>query len=475
MSVTVLRTFAVSTGAVTGIVRDGVVDVRGIRYGFAPRGAEVGPPDVAQAAPASFPQTPGLLDALLGPALGELEQGEDAFGIRIQAPADASGAPVLLFIHGGGFTSGSPEARWYDAHDLVAASGIVLVTVGYRLGALGVLSGTGGDGSGLPVRDLDRATRWVAENIAAFGGDPAAITIAGDSAGAWFAHALSLLPWIAGRFARTLLVSMPRMAPLSGADHTERAEAFASHLAPAACDTAPVTDVLAAQRQVPPAYRGQGFPFAPAASEELPAWLGEPALSAPRLHTGSLLLVTTASEAAAFLRPQPPESFTRARLEEYVGSTFADPDAALRYAEDRVTGEETAYEALVAATTLAQFTSTAYELAAAATVPAGHVRLDVRSPLPRALAPHCFTLPFLFGDRAAWLDAPMLDGFDDELFERTRCALQDEVIAFVRGVEGSTPRWRRDDPRLLAIGSSGAAAARYDSLSLLQPLERSPR
>ena len=69
----------------------------------------------------------------------------------------------------------------------------------------------------------------------------------------------------------------------------------------------------------------------------------------------------------------------------------------------------------------------------------------------------------------------MLAGLDDELFERTRAALQCEVIAFVRGVAGGAPIWDGDAPRLLAIGASGPAAVRYDSLSLLPPVERSPR
>lgn len=458
---TCLREHAVTSGAVRSTVAAGVLDARGVRYGDrldpADRASELGPPRVSQAPPTAFPQAPGLLDALLGPALGELPQHEDSFSLRIQAPDDGDGLPVLLFVHGGGFTTGSGEARWYDAHDLVREGRLVLVTVSYRLGALATLAGEADpEGSGRPLRDLVQAARWVRDNIVAFGGDPGNVTIAGDSAGAWFARALSLLPATRGLFARTALVSVPRLLPLAADDHLARRMVFEAALAPSAIATAKAEAILAAQRATSAAYRGQGFAFAPAAGASLPGWTGDPAVAAARLHTGGLLLLTTAAESAAFLRPQPSSLFAGGWVEEFVGAEFRHPEAVLAHLVGSGAGAG-GYEAAVAAMTLWQFTSVAYEMANAALVPTRLVRLDVESPLDRALSPHCFPLPFLFGDRAAWRDAPMLAGLGGQLFDRTRGALQAALVDFVCDGSGSAPVWDAAAPRVLSVTVAGSS------------------
>ncbi|MGW0022311.1 carboxylesterase family protein [Rhodococcus sp. NPDC003382] len=466
--------FAVDTGVVRAEVVEGVVDARGVRYGArldrADRGSALGPPTTAQSPPTAFPQTGGMLDGILGQALGELPQHEDSFSLRIQAPADSAGLPVLLFVHGGGFTTGSGESRWYDAHDLVRSGRIVLVTVGYRIGALGHLGGSGdADASAQPLRDLEVAARWVRDNIAAFGGDPANITIAGDSAGAWYAHALSVLPQTGGMFARTLLLSMPRLAPLSECDHEARRAAFEDALAPERFATAPVESILAAQRTTALNYRGAGFAFAPAAGPRMPGWLGEPKLSAARLHTSALLVVTTAEETAAFLRTQPAESFSREKLEDFVARSFSAPEAVLDHTAER----ESAYEQMVLATTLWQFRSVAYDLARSAAVPTRLMRLDVRSSLERALSPHCFTLPFVFGDRHAWRGAPMMEGVDRDTFECVRAAFRDAIVPFVRDGSGTAPVWRPESPRLLAVEEDGARVVAPGDLTVTAVTEGS--
>ncbi|WP_313479727.1 carboxylesterase family protein [Microbacterium sp.] len=96
--------------------------------------------------------------------------------------ASSSGArPVLVWIHGGGYSSGSSASPWYDGRTFVR-DGIVVVTISYRLGfdGFGVIDGAP-DNRG--VRDWLAALEWVQRNIAAFGGDPARVTIAGQSAG----------------------------------------------------------------------------------------------------------------------------------------------------------------------------------------------------------------------------------------------------------------------------------------------------
>ncbi|GAA2976762.1 para-nitrobenzyl esterase [Microbacterium terrae] len=98
------------------------------------------------------------------------------------APGDAAAAlPVLVYIHGGGFVSGSPASPWYDGRAF-NRDGVVTVTVSYRLGFDG-FGHIEGAPSNRGVRDWLAALEWVQANISAFGGDPERVTIAGQSAG----------------------------------------------------------------------------------------------------------------------------------------------------------------------------------------------------------------------------------------------------------------------------------------------------
>lgn len=466
---TVLSEIRLRAGVVRAEVRGGVLDARGLAYASAParRGLPAGPVVEAQATPSAFPQTPGLLDALLGPALGELAQREDAFQLRVQAPAwvtSASRLPVLLFVPGGGFTTGSGQARWYDADRLVHETPCVVVTVSHRLGALALPAEPGGPSPAWS--DLLQAVAWVREHVATFGGDPDDVTVAGDSAGAWWALALSVAEETRGWFRRTLLVSPPRLAPLSAEDDTARRTALAAALDGPVAE-APLTALPEAQRQVSSGYRGQGFAFAPAAGADLPAWLGDPVQAAARLHTEALLVMTTRHEASAFLRPQPPETFTTAWLDAFLARSFVDPDAARALVGELAGGgEEAAYARAVEAVTLWQFHSVAHDLARGAQVPTRLLRLDVESGLDRALSPHCLVLPFLFGQRTSWADAPMLTGVDADLFEATRTRVQEAVRSLLTGTPGPVPVWDAGRGSLLAVDVDGACETRPRGLDL---------
>ena len=110
--------------------------------------------------------------------------GDSTLNVNVFTPrpgeADAS-LPVLVYIHGGGYTSGSPASPWYDGAAF-NRDGVVTVTVSYRLGFDG-FGHIPGAPSNRGVRDWLAALEWVRENIAAFGGDPTRVTIAGQSAG----------------------------------------------------------------------------------------------------------------------------------------------------------------------------------------------------------------------------------------------------------------------------------------------------
>ncbi|MFI6047409.1 carboxylesterase/lipase family protein [Nocardia sp. NPDC051321] len=114
---------------------------------------------------------------------------EDCLFLNVSTPSGtaAQPRPVLVWIHGGAFVFGSGDA--YDPSRLVRTGDMVVVTINYRLGALGFLGHTAvahedGQVGNFGLMDQQAALRWVHDNIAAFGGDPAKVTIAGESAGA---------------------------------------------------------------------------------------------------------------------------------------------------------------------------------------------------------------------------------------------------------------------------------------------------
>jgi para-nitrobenzyl esterase len=151
-----------------------------------------------------------------------------------QVPRDAARLPVMFWIHGGGNTIGS--AGFYDGGNLAATQSVVVVAVQYRLGPLGwfrhaSLRGedtTAADRSGnFGTLDVIRALEWVQENVSAFGGDPARVTVFGESAGGGNVLSLVLSPLAQGLFHRAILQSAGfRFSTAAEAEH------FADHAEP---------------------------------------------------------------------------------------------------------------------------------------------------------------------------------------------------------------------------------------------------
>ncbi|PTA69704.1 carboxylesterase/lipase family protein [Deinococcus arcticus] len=122
----------------------------------------------------------------LDPSVTLVPSAEGSLALNIWAPPEGQGHPVLLWLHGGAFRAGS--GRLYDGREYAARCGVVVVTVNSRLGPLGYANfgGLFADERFTPnagYQDQVAALRWVAANIAAFGGDPARITVGGQSAG----------------------------------------------------------------------------------------------------------------------------------------------------------------------------------------------------------------------------------------------------------------------------------------------------
>lgn len=138
---------------------------------------------------------------------------EDCLALNIWAPPDAARAPVVVWIYGGAFTVGSAAMANYSGEPL-AREGVVRVNLAYRLGALGFLahpeltaeSASGASGN-YGLMDQIAALQWVKRNIARFGGDPANVTVVGQSAGAMSVSLLQASPLAKGLFARAVAMS----------------------------------------------------------------------------------------------------------------------------------------------------------------------------------------------------------------------------------------------------------------------------
>lgn len=179
-------------------------------------------------------------------ATSALAAGEDFLTLNIRTPAVQGSAPVLVWVHGGGYAVGSANEPVLQS-GAFAASGIVEVTVNYRLGAMGFLRVDGApDNRGL--LDLIEALEWVRRNIAAFGGDPARVTLAGRSAGGFAVAALMAMPAAKGLFAQ----AMPQSGAATGIATDADAEKLAARMANALGDPrdADLAALLLAQRDL---------------------------------------------------------------------------------------------------------------------------------------------------------------------------------------------------------------------------------
>jgi para-nitrobenzyl esterase len=289
----------ITAGEVGGRARGGALLFAGIPYAEPPlAGRRFLPPtphagwsgvrDATRFGPAA-PQRPGT-----GLTAAPLAWDEDCLTLNVCTPAvDDEARPVLVWIHGGGFRTGKGGIPWYDGTSFALRGDIVTVTINYRLGALGFanLRDVAGDdfaGSGAAgLLDQIAALAWVRDNVAAFGGDPGRVTIAGESAGAMSVGALLGSPAAAGLFHRAIAQSGAAHHTLSDAASREVGRDLAAVLgadSAAPLRTADVEAILDAQAQAEARFaaRQRGGNGALADMAFQPA-LGTPALPEPPL------------------------------------------------------------------------------------------------------------------------------------------------------------------------------------------------
>lgn len=410
--------------------------------------------DCSQRGP-SPPQGPSRLDAVMGTA--PFAQSEDCLTVTIWTPAaDTGKRPVFFWLHGGAYQSGGATQVFYDGANLARAGDMVVVGVNYRLGALGYLllpeaERANAVPSNRGLLDQMQALRWVAANIASFGGDASRITVCGQSAGGG-----SVLALLADPASRGLIARAIPQSPSTGHLTVERARAISDRFHAiagvkqddiAALRNLTVDQIISAQRQVQMeiaatgdrtiAYQmvapGPACPSSPASAVMAGAAAGIP-----------MLIGSTLDEGHAWLAQ---DDKLMAERDTAVIGKVAEAGGFARAAgdlpADRVGVAAKPWEVLSAMMTWAVFEKPARKVATGHTKHGGNAwlyRFDWK-PMPDARfgACHCIELPFVFDNLEAWPPAAMMAGHDPRSFRRLALRMQSAWIAFARHGEPSTP------------------------------------
>jgi len=279
---------------------DGVAVFKGIRYGADAGGANrFLPPQPAPAIEGVFEANaygnscyglgyPPILMEEEGVDLDKSPPSEDCLFLNVWSPGlDDSKRPVMVWFHGGGFTGGSGGSIRYDGSRLVSNQDVVLVTLNHRLASLGFMdvSAIGGedyaDSGNAGMLDIVQALQWVKDNIEAFGGDPANVTVFGESGGGSKVTTLLSMPAAQGLFQRGIAqsgIATAAIAPDAAQANAAKVLEAAGVTDLAGLQSADVTKLVApgswGPAQSPSLPRGPFAPDADPAGASVPLMLG---------------------------------------------------------------------------------------------------------------------------------------------------------------------------------------------------------
>jgi para-nitrobenzyl esterase len=246
------------SGRISGVEKNGVMQFRGIPFALPLKGlGRIRAPEPVEpwqgvlAATGWAPAAPQ--DEI--PFMPVGKTGDGCLALNIWRPLQiTSPLPVMVWIHGGGFSAGASNQSLYDGSVLARENGVIVVSFNYRLGILGFgewsdwpeLNGVSNAG----LRDQILALQWVRDHIADFGGDPDAVTLFGESAGGMSIACLMASPLAAGLFARAIIQSgsPDHVVTVSEAARITRLFAEAAGGDPAACLQGELKGIVRAQR-----------------------------------------------------------------------------------------------------------------------------------------------------------------------------------------------------------------------------------
>ena len=220
---------ATSLGRVRGLREGGLSVFRGIRYGLAER----------LRAPKAPPRSRDVVEAVaFGPSAPQRgdrykPQSEDCLYLNVWTPEPRAGGnrPVMVYFHGGAYSTGSVADPLNDGRHLAARGDVVVVTVNHRLNAFGYLylarlDPRFPDSGNLGQLDLILALQWIRDNIGAFGGDPSRVLVFGQSGGGAKIATLMGTPAAAGLFHRAITMSGQQVTASGPLNATARARAY---------------------------------------------------------------------------------------------------------------------------------------------------------------------------------------------------------------------------------------------------------
>ncbi|HXW63128.1 MAG TPA: carboxylesterase family protein [Candidatus Acidoferrales bacterium] len=336
-------TVTTTAGKVRGTVEDKVQVFKGVPYAASTAGANRFMPPAKRASWTGVRdcfelglRAPQLVSAFHGQVPPEFESmdrdepmGEDCLVLNIWTPGVGAGQkrPVMVWLHGGGYTSGSGGFVCYDGTQLAKKHDVVAISLNHRLTAFGYLylAGIGGekyaDSSNLGNLDIIAALDWIRDNIAAFGGDPGNVTIYGQSGGAGKVSSLMAMPAAKGLFHRAIVQSGAAVKGVSREAANKSTETFLAklNLKPDQVDqlqTLSVDQLLAAT--TPAGMPGPpGLALAPVVDgHSLPTDPFDPAAS--EVSAGIPLLIGTVEDEVAFFPNQILDPIDDASLHAHV-------------------------------------------------------------------------------------------------------------------------------------------------------------